>query len=105
MVLAQYMEAIIVDSVKTAWQCVQYLKDQKLNAETFMPLDNIQVEPLNEQLRNIKNPPNVELMYDILQYDLPEIKQVVLFATNNTVVCETVGDAVKMINEMENGHR
>lgn len=104
-VLGKYMEAIVVDTEKTARQCVQYLKDQMLDPETFLPLDYIQAKPLKERLRNIKDPRNVKLLYDVLQYDPPEIKRAVLFATNNALVCETPEDASKVAYEMEDGHR
>ncbi|XP_071531628.1 structural maintenance of chromosomes protein 1A [Panulirus ornatus] len=104
-VLGKYMEAIVVDTEKTARQCVQYLKDQMLDPETFLPLDYIQAKPLKERLRNIKEPRNVKLLYDVLQYDPPEIKRAVLFATNNALVCETPEDASKVAYEMEDGHR
>lgn len=99
------MEAIVVDTEKTARQCVQYLKDQMLDPETFLPLDYIQAKPLKERLRNINNPRNVKLIYDVLHYDPPEIKRAVLFATNNALVCETPDDASKVAYEMEEGHR
>ena len=102
-VLGKYMEAIVVDTEKTARQCVQYLKDQMLDPETFLPLDYIQAKPLKERLRNIKEPRNVKLLYDVLQYDPPEIKRAVLFATNNALVCETPDDASKVAYEMEEG--
>lgn len=104
-VLGKYMEAIVVDTEKTARQCVQYLKDQMLDPETFLPLDYIQAKPLKERLRNIKDPRNVKLLYDVLQYDPPEIKRAVLFATNNALVCETPEDASKVAYDMEDGHR
>ncbi|KAB7504239.1 Structural maintenance of chromosomes protein 1A, partial [Armadillidium nasatum] len=104
-VLGKYMEAIVVDTEKTARQCVQYLKDQMLDPETFLPLDYIQAKPLKERLRNINQPRNVKLLYDVLQYDPPEIKRAVLFATNNALVCETPDDATKVAYEMEDGHR
>lgn len=104
-VLGKYMEAIVVDTEKTARQCVQYLKDQMLDPETFLPLDYIQAKPLKERLRNIKEPRNVRLLYDVLQYDPSEIKRAVLFATNNALVCETPEDASKVAYEMEDGHR
>ncbi|XP_076039544.1 structural maintenance of chromosomes 1 [Oratosquilla oratoria] len=104
-VLGKYMEAIVVDTEKTARQCVQYLKDQMLDPETFLPLDYIQAKPLKERLRNIKEPRNVKLLYDVLQYDPSEIKRAVLFATNNALVCETPEDASKVAYEMEDGHR
>ncbi|KAG0728282.1 Structural maintenance of chromosomes protein 1A [Chionoecetes opilio] len=49
-----------------------------LDPETFLPLDYIQAKPLKERLRNIKDPRNVKLLYDVLQYDPPEIKRAVL---------------------------
>ncbi|XP_042870292.1 structural maintenance of chromosomes protein 1A-like isoform X1 [Penaeus japonicus] len=104
-VLGKYMEAIVVDTEKTARQCVQYLKDQMLDPETFLPLDYIQAKPLKERLRNIKEPRNVKLLYDVLQYDPPEIKRAVLFATNNALVCETPEDASKVAYDLEDGHR
>ena len=54
--LGRYMEAIVVDTEQTARQCIQYLKDQMLEPETFLPLDYIQAKPLKERLRNISNP-------------------------------------------------
>lgn len=89
------MEAIVVDSEKTARSCIQYLKDQMLEPETFLPLDYIQAKPLKERLRTIKEPRNVRLLYDVLQFN-EEINKAVLFATNNALVCETPEDAMKV---------
>merc|ERR1719419_940130 len=63
--LGRYMEAIVVDTEQTARQCIQYLKDQMLEPETFLPLDYIQAKPLKERLRNINNPKGVKLLYDV----------------------------------------
>lgn len=52
-VLGKYMEAIVVDTEKTARQCIQYLKEQYLEPETFLPLDYIQAKPLKERLRYV----------------------------------------------------
>ena len=103
--LGRYMEAIVVDTEQTARQCIQYLKDQMLEPETFLPLDYIQAKPLKERLRNISNPKGVKLLYDVLQYKPDEIKRAVLFVTNNSLVCETPEDAMKVAYEMEDGQR
>merc|ERR1719193_464917 len=103
--LGRYMEAIVVDTEGTARQCIQYLKDQMLEPETFLPLDYIQAKPLKERLRNINNPKGVKLLYDVLQYEPAEIKRAVLFVTNNSLVCETPEDAMKVAYEMEDGQR
>ncbi len=94
--LGRYMEAIVVDKESTARQCIQYLKDQMLEPETFLPLDYIQAKPLKERLRSISHPKGVKLLYDVLRYDPPAIKKAVLFVTNNSLVCETPDDAMKV---------
>merc|ERR1719346_246722 len=103
--LGRYMEAILVDTEGTARQCIQYLKDQMLEPETFLPLDYIQAKPLKERLRNINNPKGVKLLYDVLQFEPQDIKRAVLFVTNNSLVCETPEDAMKVAYEMDDGQR
>ena len=58
---------------------------------------------MKERLRAIKDPPNVHLLYDVLEYDPPTIKKAVLFVTNNALVCETQEDAMKVAYEMGDG--
>uniref|UniRef100_A0A0C9RSP3 SMC1A protein n=1 Tax=Fopius arisanus TaxID=64838 RepID=A0A0C9RSP3_9HYME len=100
-VLGKYMEAIVVDTEKTARQCIQYLKEQYLEPETFLPLDYIQAKPLKERLRNIQEPKGVKLLYDVLHFSPKDIERAVLFATNNALVCETPEDANKVAYEMD----
>lgn len=45
------MDAIVVDTKYTATQCIQYLKEQKIGIEIFLPLDSIKKISLKEQLR------------------------------------------------------
>ena len=52
-------------------------------------------------MRNISNPRGVTLLYDVLQYEPSDIKRAVLFVTNNSLVCETPEDAMKVAYEME----
>lgn len=99
-VLGKNMEAIVVDSEKTGRACIKYLKEQMLEAETFLPLDYIDAKPLKERLRSITNPKNVKLLYDVLQYDPPAIKRAVLYATNNALVCETADDASRVAYDL-----
>lgn len=104
-VLGKYMEAIVVDTEQTARQCIQYLKEQMLEPETFLPLDYIQAKQLKERLRNIKDPKGVKLLYDVLQFDPQAIARAVMFATNNALVCESPEDAMKVAYEMGDGGR
>lgn len=100
-VLGKYMEAIIVDTEKTARRCIQILKEQMLEVETFLPLDYLQAKPLKQRLRDIREPKQVKLVYDVLKFDPPEIEKAVLFATNNALVCETPEDAMKVAYEID----
>ncbi|XP_037956662.1 structural maintenance of chromosomes protein 1A isoform X2 [Teleopsis dalmanni] len=100
-VLGKYMEAIIVDTEKTARHCIQILKEQMLEVETFLPLDYLQVKPLKERLRTIAEPRNVKLVFDVLKFEPAEIERAVLFATNNALVCETPEDAMKVAYEID----
>lgn len=104
-VLGKNMEAIVVDTEKTGRACIQYLKEQMLEAETFLPLDYIDAQALKERLRNIKEPRNVKLIYDVLQYEPASIKRAVLYATNNALVCETPEDANRVAYELGDGRR
>jgi len=49
------MDAIACDSEKTAKDCIQYMKEQRIEPETFLPLDYVEVKPVNEKLRYISN--------------------------------------------------
>lgn len=55
---------------------------------------------LNFSYRNIREPKGVKLLYDVLEFN-NEISRVVLFATNNALVCETPEDAMHVAYEME----
>lgn len=56
---------------------------------------------LNYNFRDIREPKQVKLVYDVLKFDPPEIEKAVLFATNNALVCETPDDAMKVAYEID----
>lgn len=56
---------------------------------------------MKQRLRDIKEPKQVKLVYDVLKFDPPEIEKAVLFATNNALVCETPEDAMKVAYEID----
>lgn len=104
-IMGKNMEAIIVDTEKTGRLCIQYLKDQMLESETFLPLDYLASNPIKERLRNIQSPPNVKLIYDVIKFEPQDIEKSVLFATNNALVCETAADANRVAFELGDGQR
>ncbi len=50
-VMGKSMDAIVVDTEKTARECIQFMKEQHLASETFYPLDYIEATNLDERLR------------------------------------------------------
>lgn len=64
-------------------------------------MDYLQAKPLKQRLRDIREPKQVKLVYDVLKFEPPEIEKAVLFATNNALVCETPEDAMKVAYEID----
>ncbi|XP_043802008.1 structural maintenance of chromosomes protein 1A-like [Apis laboriosa] len=104
-VLGKYCNSIIVSTNKVAIQCINYLKEQQIGSETFLPVENLKVEPIKEILRGITEPKNVKLLYDVLKFELAEINNAILFVTKNTIVCETPEDARMLAYEINPYHR
>ncbi|XP_061438412.1 structural maintenance of chromosomes protein 1B isoform X8 [Rhineura floridana] len=89
-VFGRYMTAIVVASEKVARDCIRFLKEERAEPETFLPLDYLEVEPINEQLREIKGS---KMMIDVIQTSFPPLKKVIQFVCGNGLVCETVKEA------------
>ncbi|KRZ75072.1 Structural maintenance of chromosomes protein 1A [Trichinella papuae] len=104
-ILGKYMNAIVVDTEKTAKECIQYMKEQRIESETFLPIDYIDVKPLNEKLRELREPRNVKLIFDVIQFEPPQIRRVVQFACGNSLVCESVEDARNLAFSGAERHR
>lgn len=45
------MDAIVVDTMDTAKQCIELLKRQQIAVETFLPLDSLKTTILRDKLR------------------------------------------------------
>nr|XP_056718566.1 structural maintenance of chromosomes protein 1B [Euleptes europaea] len=86
----KYMTAIVVASEKVARDCIRFLKEERAEPETFLPLDYLEVEPINEQLREIRG---TKMMIDVIQTSFPPLKKVIQFVCGNGLICETVKEA------------
>lgn len=47
---------------------LQYLKDQRLPPQTFIPLQSVRVKPIIERLRTLGG--TAKLVFDVIQYPL-----------------------------------
>ncbi|KAK6467190.1 structural maintenance of chromosomes protein 1A [Huso huso] len=81
-VLGKNMDAIIVDSEKTGRDCIQYIKEQRGEPETFLPLDYLEVKPTDEKLRELRG---AKLVIDVIRYEPPHIKKALQYASWNAV--------------------
>lgn len=86
-VLGRNADAVIVDQEKTAFDCIEYLRNQRLGQATFLPLDTLQVKPLNDRLRTIIK--GARLAIDVIQYD-SSIERAIQHACGNALVCDTM---------------
>ncbi|XP_067880258.1 structural maintenance of chromosomes protein 1A isoform X2 [Heterodontus francisci] len=89
-VLGKNMDAIIVDTEKTGRDCIQYIKEQRGEPETFLPLDYLEVKPTDEKLRELRG---AKLVIDVIRYEPPHIKKALQYACGNALVCDNVEDA------------
>jgi structural maintenance of chromosome 1 len=96
------INSIVVDDEKTAIECIEYLKEQRINKATFIPLNSIKFEKINERLRKIGE--NVKLVIDVISYE--EIyERAFLYAIGNTIVCDDLEDAMDICyNKEKNEH-
>ncbi|XP_073724742.1 structural maintenance of chromosomes protein 1B isoform X3 [Misgurnus anguillicaudatus] len=91
-VFGKNMNAIVVTSAKVAHDCIRFLKEERAEPETFLPIDYIEVRPLNERLREV---PGAKMVVDVVQcaQNAPQLKRVVQYVCGNSLVCDTLKDA------------
>ena len=91
--MGKSMDAIVVDTEKTARECIKFMKEQHMQSETFYPLDYIDAGHLDERLRDIREPRNTKMLVDVIKSHPPQIKKALMFAVGNCLVCESDEDA------------
>lgn len=90
------MDAIVVDTKQTGFECIKYLREQKVGVATFLPLDHLQLPPLEttESLRaHIAKDDRYRLAVDVISSSDDNIKRAVLYAVGNSVVCDDLDSA------------
>ncbi|TGZ79951.1 RecF/RecN/SMC protein [Ascodesmis nigricans] len=89
-VLGRNWEAIVVDNEDTAKQCIEYLRDQRSGQATFLPLDTIQVKPLNSSLKGMHRA--MRMAIDTIEFE-SSVERAMLYACGNAVVCDDLKTA------------
>jgi len=88
------MDAIVVDTKSTGFECIQYLREQRVGTATFLPLDSLKVPApyTSERLRALEADGRYRLAADVIQCE-ESVKKAVLYAVGNTVVCDDLDAA------------
>jgi structural maintenance of chromosome 1 len=85
-VLGMQMETVIVDTEATAKECIHYLKQERIGIMTFDPLDSIQIQAVDSQLKGMHK--GMRLAIDCINYD-PKHERAMNAACGSTMVCDT----------------
>ncbi|KAF9517669.1 hypothetical protein BS47DRAFT_1339193 [Hydnum rufescens UP504] len=86
-VLGRNLDAVVVDQEKTAIDCIEYMRNQRAGQATFIPLDTIQVKPINDKFRSFAK--GARLAVDVIQFD-PAVERAMHHACGNALVCDTM---------------
>ncbi|KAG7257583.1 hypothetical protein CRUP_037398 [Coryphaenoides rupestris] len=95
-VFGHYLNAIVVSTQTVACSCIQYLRQERAEAETFLPVNYLIAGPLNERLRELRE---AKMVVDVVQCNseaMPALKKVLQFVCGNAVVCESIQDARRL---------
>jgi structural maintenance of chromosome 1 len=84
-VLGRHFDAVVVDNEKTAKDCIEYLRDQRAGQATFIPLDTIQVKPLNSNLKGMHR--GMRMAIDTIEFD-NSVERAMQYVCGNAVVCD-----------------
>lgn len=85
------MDAVVVDTKKTAFDCIEYLRSNQVGTATFLPLDSLKVPnpATTERIRaTIEHDSRYRLAYDVITCPDEDVKKAILYAVGNAVVCE-----------------
>lgn len=84
------MDGIVVNTKQTGFDCIQYLREQRVGVATFLPLDNLHVpspESLDKIRTILQEDGRYRLAVDVIACE-ESVKQAVLYSVGNTVICD-----------------
>lgn len=96
--LGRNVESIVVDDEATAIQCIEYMKAQRVGSATYLPLDSLQVKPVQERLRTLSS--GARLTVDVLKYD-SIYEKAVNFAAGSSLVCDDLNVARDLVYDKQ----
>lgn len=91
------MNAIVVEDEQTAFDCIQYMREQHIGVATFLPLNSLSLPVINDRYRNFVK--GARLAYDVLKFD-KQYENVMQYACGSTLVCDNIAIAKQICFDM-----
>ncbi|CAN9498997.1 unnamed protein product [Ophioblennius macclurei] len=103
-VFSRYISAIVVSTEKVARDCIAFMKEERAEPETFLPIDFLAVSPLNERLRELRS---AKMAVDVVQVNTggEQMRKVVQFVCGNALVCENIQEARRVAFDGPERHK
>uniref|UniRef100_A0A8C6W375 Structural maintenance of chromosomes protein n=1 Tax=Nannospalax galili TaxID=1026970 RepID=A0A8C6W375_NANGA len=84
------LDYIVVDSINTAQECVNFLKRHNIGVATFIGLDKA------KKMTKIQTPENTPRLFDLVKVKDEEIRQAFYFALRDTLVADNLDQATRV---------
>ena len=93
-ILGRQFDSVVVDTEKTAKDCIQHLRDQRAGQATFIPLDSIKVQQPDSNLRGMHR--GMRPAIDTVNYE-DAVAKAVMYACGNSIVCDDFDIAKELV--------
>ncbi|KAH0624117.1 hypothetical protein JD844_007511 [Phrynosoma platyrhinos] len=88
------LDHIVVDTIDTAQECVNFLKRQNIGVATFIGLDKMSV--WEKSMGKIQTPENTPRLFDMIKVKDEKIQQAFYFAIRDTLVANNLDQATRV---------
>lgn len=97
-ILGRHIDSIVVDTEKTAIECVQYLRNQRAGLATFLPLDTLQNLTVNDKYRSFAQ--GARLAIDCVQFDAT-LEKAIHNVCGSALICDSMDIAKHVCYERD----
>nr|XP_033815111.1 structural maintenance of chromosomes protein 4 isoform X2 [Geotrypetes seraphini] len=88
------LDHIVVDTIDTAQECVDFLKKQNVGVATFIGLDKMKV--WERSMDKIQTPENISRLFDLVKVKDEKIHPAFYFALRDTLVANNLDQATRV---------
>ncbi|KAM9317041.1 structural maintenance of chromosomes protein 4 [Gastrophryne carolinensis] len=88
------LDHIVVDTIDTAQECVNFLKKQNVGVATFIGLDKMKV--WEKGMDKIQTPDNIPRLFDMVKVNDAHIRPAFYFALRDTLVADNLDQATRV---------